>query len=211
MFRKCRVALFLAVGICLLAPASGFGLDFSVGGKVGIGHNGYYGTSHAEYLTANSLSNAIFPRLTAGLFAVVSFSDLLAIQPELFLAFPGAKMDSATGWEKEKFTYLSLPVLLRLSFAVWKGQLQVLAGPTIMMFLSGGIWEDDTGTEWIYPRDVINAFLFSIIAGLAYQRPLPVGALTFNVRGEIGLSDTFTTNDHRFWNLAFLIGYVYQL
>jgi hypothetical protein len=55
----------------------------------------------------------------------------------------------------------------------------------------------------------------SSVVGLGYQLPLPVGALVFDLRSDIGLTYVFDqdvlTDNHRFWALALLIGYVYQL
>ena len=90
-------------------------LDIVVGGKAGIAHSGYLGKDHRDYLEANNQKDTLFIRGIFGAFVSLGLGEHLQIQPELLLVGSGGKAvdeaDTSTYWV-EKFSYLSLPVLV---------------------------------------------------------------------------------------------------
>lgn len=106
--------------ISILIPAQIFSLDIIVGGKAGFGHSGYSGSDHKDYLDSINHINAFYPTFAAGGFATVVVTEMIDIQPELLFNLIGAKGKSKDNddWIKERFIYLSIPVLAKINFTV---------------------------------------------------------------------------------------------
>ena len=194
-------------------------LDICVGGKAGLAHSGYMGEDHKDYLEANNQKDALWIRAIVGAFVTLGLSEHLQIQPELLLVGSGGKAvdeadPSGTYWE-EKFTYLSLPVLIKGVFSFTNGDLFVFAAPAVQFALTDG---SEAGTEYSggvdlgpYPVDLAS-FNFSAMAGAGYNLAIFGGDVSIELRYIQGLSKSYDIDEkHRTWSIALIGGYGYRI
>jgi hypothetical protein len=203
--------------ISMLIPAQIFCLDITVGGKAGFGHSGYSGSDHRDYLDANNQKNAFFPTFAVGGFGTVVITEMIDIQPELLLEFTGAKAkseDSDDFW-RERYTFLSIPVLAKINFNVFNQRVYCIAGPGFRIALGDAKGKEEIGgveTEYEIDREDLNAFLLTAIAGIGYNWPLAEDRLlTFDLRFNYSISKSFDQDaiddNHRLWSIVLMVGY----
>ena len=199
--------------ISILIPAHIFCLDITVGGKAGFGHSGYSGSDHRDYLDSINHKNAFYPKFTFGGFATVVVTEMIDIQPELLLDFIGAKGKSKDNddWFKERFTYLSIPVLAKINFTVLNQKLYCIAGPGFSILLGDGKEIRETGgseTKDDIDKDILNSFLLTATAGVGYNWLLAKDRLlTFDLRFNYTISTVYDDDNHRLYSIALMAGY----
>ncbi|GAA4365133.1 porin family protein [Hymenobacter saemangeumensis] len=97
----------------------------------------------------------------AGVFANISLSDLIAVQPELVFSQKGAKYSTTDALDR--LNYLDIP----LSFHLNVSGLFFEAGPQVGVLLGAS---RETGSVSVNTKERYNDFDFGYLAGLGYQR-----------------------------------------
>lgn len=170
--KKVLLSLGLLVGIASAANAQ----EVRLGVKAGANLANVSGDDTKE---AKNLVG-----LAAGVMADFSFSDLISFHPELLYSQKGAKFEGTGITSQTRFSYLDLPLLLRVKadglFFEAGPQVGFLLGQKSETTISGFGTITDTNTDGLRKFDV------GYIAGVGYQ--LPQG-LEFGVRYNGGISD----------------------
>ena len=199
--------------ISILIPAQIFSLDITVGGKGGIGHSGYSGSDHKDYIDGINYKNAFYLTFAAGGFATVVVTERIDIQPEIILDFIGARVKSKDNddWQKERYTYLSIPVLAKINFNLFGQQFYGLAGPGFSILLGDGKYKEEVAgveSDLDIDKDDLNSFLLTAIAGIGYNWPLKEDRLlTFDLRLTYTINTVYDADNHRLYSIVLMAGY----
>ncbi|WP_345237425.1 porin family protein [Hymenobacter saemangeumensis] len=148
--KKILLPLALMLGLSEAAQAQG---NVALGLKAG----GSYSTFDGQDAT-NAKSRFGFH---AGVFANISLSDLIAVQPELVFSQKGAKYSTTDALDR--LNYLDIP----LSFHLNVSGLFFEAGPQVGVLLGAS---RETGSVSVNTKERYNDFDFGYLAGLGYQR-----------------------------------------
>lgn len=139
-----------------------------------------------------------------------AFSDLFAVQPELFYTMKGYKYDytDPITLQTETYTfkadYIEIPVLAKISLSGASNfKPNFYAGPSFAFLLSAKNGDTDV-------KDNMKSTDFGLIGGVGADYLLGTGKITFDVRYNVGLTSTDDSgNDFDVKNSAitFLVGY----
>jgi hypothetical protein len=125
---------------------------------------------------------------TFGAFALVKLTPMLALQPELNYLVTGEKWDITDGTNVENFTYLQMPILLRVQF-MKEGKFVpfALAGPAVGFLLSAKDGGDDV-KEWFKSTD------FGAVLGLGGEFDLGTMKGLVDLRYYMGLTNVYNND-----------------
>lgn len=189
-----------AVSICVL-PNAVFARGLAVGPKLGL--------DLANLTGSDVQNNSIKIGAEIGGYLTYSFSDLIALQPELIYTMKGANFDVGGRTFSDNFNYLEIPILARLSFLKGKTHPIVFLGPEVAMLLSA----DANGTDI---KDRLNSTDFGIVLGAGVGLGLGRGTLTIDARYDLGLTSigkeqAGKTPDVKNSVISLTVGYLFSL
>ena len=177
------------------------------GVKFGLEQFSYFGQDYQDFLASNGLRKALKLGLTAGVFATISFTNVLAFQPEILVVWAGdAYKGAASSWDSvlwgpyygqvkytDRVAYLAIPALIRTRF----GYLNFLVGPTLLVKLGKGTLSRDADDDvlqfdfWYtgldsqeYSTDVFSSFLLAATAGIGIELPFGRYVFLLEARGH---------------------------
>ena len=181
--------LFGAINLFAQAPTTGI---TSKGIKAGINMAKFTG-SDADDAFGNDIS--MRTGLAAGVFITYSFSDLFAIQPEVYYAMKGSKSNYPYSEDlnidlTEKLDYIEIPVLFKVMLAGGTSfKPNFYAGPEVGILLSAKAKGEAGGTSFETDiKDNIKSTDFGLIGGVGTDIPMGNGKLTFDIRYDVGLA-----------------------
>jgi Outer membrane protein beta-barrel domain len=122
---------------------------------------------------------------TFGAFALVKVTPMLAIQPEINYLVTGEKWDITDGTNVENFTYLQVPILLRVQF-MKEGKFVpfALAGPAVGFLLSAKDGGEDV-------KDFFKSTDFGAVIGLGGEFGLGKMKGLVDLRYYMGLTNAY--------------------
>jgi hypothetical protein len=171
----CALVLFLSVIIA--APASA-ATTFNFGLRAGASLSNVRWTDDA-----GDEQSIVKP--TFGAFALVKLTPMLALQPEVNYLVTGEKWAVTGGTNVENFTYLQIPVLLRVQF-MKEGKFVpfALAGPAVGFLLSAKDGGDDV-------KSFFKSTDFGAVLGLGGEFGLGKMKGLVDLRYYLGLTNAF--------------------
>jgi hypothetical protein len=120
--------------------------------------------------------------INAGVFAEIPAGMNFTIQPELTYSSMGYEIENSLGSAKGKYTYLSLPVLLKYTFP--GSGFGVYAGPQIGYLLSADREVNGTTTD---VKDQLRSSDFSAVFGSEFT--IPNTGFVISGRYQLGLKN----------------------
>jgi len=173
-------ALVLALSVLVAAPAFA-ATTFSFGVKAGVS------LSNVKWSDDVGDEKSII-KPTFGAFALVKLTPMLALQPELNYLVTGEKWDITDGTNVENFTYLQMPILLRVQF-MKEGKFVpfALAGPAVGFLLSAKDGGEDV-KEWFKSTD------FGAVLGLGGEFDLGTMKGLVDLRYYMGLTNVYNND-----------------
>jgi hypothetical protein len=126
--------------------------------------------------------------LNAGVFAEIPAGVNFTVQPELTYSSMGYEIENSLGTAKGKYTYLSLPVLLKYTFP--GSGFGVYAGPQLGYLLSAT--RESNGTT-IDEKDRLKSTDFSAVFGSEFT--IPNSSFVISGRYQMGLKNIVKDNN----------------
>lgn len=173
-------ALVLVLSILVAAPAFA-ATTFNFGLRAGVS------LSNVKWSDDLGDEQSII-KPTFGAFALVKFSPMLALQPEVNYLVTGEKWDITDGTNVENFTYLQIPVLLRVQF-MKEGKFVpfAVAGPAVGFLLSAKDGGEDV-KQWFKSTD------FGAVLGLGGEFGLGTMKGLIDLRYYLGLTNVYNND-----------------
>jgi len=139
-----------------------------------------------------------------GGFITYSFSDLFAVQPELFYTMKGFKYDLAGETYNFKADYIEIPVLAKVLLSGGGNfKPNFYAGPSFAFLLSAKDEDQDV-------KDQMKSTDFGLVGGAGADFLMGTGKITFDVRYDLGLTSTDDSGfdaDVKNSAISFFVGY----
>ncbi|MEW6049904.1 MAG: porin family protein [Candidatus Zixiibacteriota bacterium] len=215
--------LILAVLVLMLFALSAYAQDDAAvtKGLVGKGIKagvtlGNFAGADADDPTSEKKMNLGFG---GGAFITYAFAPMFAVQPEVLYVMKGAKYEETggSGTDKLKFSYIEIPVLLKLMPQV-KGNVRpvIFAGPFLGILVSAKDkaegWTDPADNGDFDIKDQMKSTEFGIAAGAGVEFVAGKGKVTLDGRFDLGLSKVpeeilGVQADIKTSTIAFLVGY----
>ena len=137
-----------------------------------------------------------------GIYVIALFSDHVGIQSEVLISMQGAMLDYSGTLYTDKFTYITLPVVLRYKV---NRLISVHAGPQLGIL--GSAKEESGGSTFDTRSDFRNTDL-SLVFGGTVDLPLKLNVTT---RYCLGISDVDKSKDYTTKNNLFQLSLGYRL
>ncbi len=170
-----KILLFVAVATLSFTAAQSQGVRF--GAKAGVNFASVNGDDFDE---ADGVTG-----FQVGAVAKISFTELLALQPELLFSAQGYSFDSVVDDVAVRLGYVNLPIML--DFTLAEG-LSLQGGPQFgFNVVSGYKYDGDDVEEF---EEVEGIKTLDLGAGIGAQYILPIN-LFFQARYVIGFSDVY--------------------
>jgi hypothetical protein len=176
---------FLAIALLIvLIPVISFGVDFSIGAKIGSNMAIGFGKHWKDTIeAANEGKNGVKPGVKFGPFITIGFLKFLAIQPEFNFCMSGVKYkytDGGTDYKRTTQLFLiEFPVFVKFRFNIKKVTINIYSGVNLA-YIVGDVEvktkNGDTTTSQ-YDPGAINRFQLGISGGVGVDIPIGPGFL----------------------------------
>ena len=170
ILNKFLVTLALCISINAISQTSKREEGIKLGLKVGLNLANFGGDIE---------NNAIRTSIHFGMVSEIIISDKFSFQPELLYSGQGFKNESILGYSKEKYNYISLPLLAKYYVAK---NLSIESGPQISFLISSKSKNNDGNTD-ISDTNVVD---FGWNVGLGYEFK---SGIFFQGRYNLGLTN----------------------
>lgn len=177
---------------------------FNLGIKGAIGDYSLTGDDWEEFKDMGDLDNEFSLSYSIGLLAELSFSKVLAVQPELLYTPASIRWGDGTDWAKESWNLMEIPLYLKIRSPARSGGLFVMAGPELLYILDDIEIEDNSGSTVNRVKD--NEALYGIAAVVGVE-------LQSNACVDIRYSRVFneTTEDVKMYPWALVFEFSFML
>jgi hypothetical protein len=128
-----------------------------------------------------------------GAFVTYGFTPMFAIQPEVLYIMKGAKYETGAATDKIKFSYIEIPVLLKV-MPQMQGNVKpnFFAGPFVGILMSAKDkaegWDDAADNGDFDMKDQMKSTEFGLTIGAGVDFAVGKGKVTFDGRYDLGLS-----------------------
>jgi hypothetical protein len=196
---KDRILLLSLALLAAALPAAAGGL--LIGPRFSLGHSFDYGSDYRDYLDSAEARRTLNINFSLGVFAEISLSPLLALQPELMFTESGHRDYSDLLMEEYRSTtkHLETVLLAKLIIPAGRNSLQIFAGPDLRYGI--GTWDYDIDDVTIIEpdrkareaADIRNTYL-GIVAGAGIRLPKGYNSLQLDARGYLSLQNNDATD-----------------
>jgi len=162
------------------------------------------GVNFTNLYTEDVDDNNVLFGLNAGLVAVFSFTDFLAIQPEILFSGKGAELKYnnafVEGKAKFRLNYIEVPVLLRVNLT---NSFSIQAGPYIAYLIDANV-KNETNNELFdfeenLDTDDFKKFDYGLSGGVELEfSPISIGARYNYGVANVGKERNFEGNTYTF-------------
>lgn len=144
----------------------------------------------------SSESSSIFIGLCIGGLVSYSFTPWIAMQPEFYYTEKGTISETSNDKSVLYLSYIEIPLLLKLSIPLGVFTPIIYAGPAFSIateaIVETELKMNDVWTKNRYSiKDDINLTDFGIVAGAGFEIKAGPGAITFDVRYDMGMSTIY--------------------
>lgn len=197
--KKTVLCILLVLGMVIGITGNLAAVDVTLGVKAGpvlgflTGEDWDY---TVEYLGG---TNSVLFSFTGGFFLGLGFHHNIAMETGLHIIGAGGKFNGTVmGYSytaSQTGTGLELPIMIKPRFPVGTGELYLLAGPDIFLYLTDVSFDVDYSDPTILDEHVTipveNSFLFGFSVGGGYSFPAGPGTLSFDLRYSRMITQTF--------------------